>query len=93
MYMYTHTHACMHVRTYVRMHARTHACMHARTHAHTHARTNARAHTHTHTQNKLDEALGSLSTVSGHRADQLSFVALLIYKLSTLQMLVGRAHR
>ena len=44
-------------------------------------------------QHKLDEALGSLSTIKTNQADQLAFVCLLIYKLYTLQMLVTRANR
>lgn len=42
---------------------------------------------------KLDEALGSLSSVSPSRADQLAFVCTLIYKLTTLNMMVNRADR
>ena len=44
-------------------------------------------------QHKLDDALGSLSTVGLARADQLAFVCTLIYKLTTLNMLVNRANR
>lgn len=43
-------------------------------------------------QHKMDEALGSLSSVSPSQADQLSFASLLVYKLSTLQMLINRAN-
>ncbi len=44
-------------------------------------------------QHKLDEALGSLSTLTPQQADQLTFVLALVYKLSTLQLLVARATR
>lgn len=44
-------------------------------------------------QHKLDEALGSLSTVSLAQTDTLRFVLGLVYKLSTLQQLVARATR
>ena len=43
-------------------------------------------------QHKVDDALGSLSSVGSAQADQLSFACLLIYKLSTLQMLINRAN-
>ena len=45
-------------------------------------------------QHKVDDALGSLSSVAPSRsvADQLAFVCLLIYKLSSLQMLINRAN-
>ena len=44
-------------------------------------------------QHKLDEALGSLSTVSGPQADQLAFTTFLIYKLATLQLFISKANR
>lgn len=44
-------------------------------------------------QHKLDEALGSLSTVTAGQADTLTFVLSLVYKLSSLQLLVARATR
>ena len=44
-------------------------------------------------QRKLDEVLGSLSTVSGPQADQLAFTTFLIYKLATLQLFISKANR
>ena len=44
-------------------------------------------------QHNLEEALGSLSSVKGHQADQLAFICLLIYKLTTLQMLISKTNR
>lgn len=44
-------------------------------------------------QHKVDDALGSLSSITTTQADQLNFVCLLIYKLSSLQMLINRANR
>lgn len=43
-------------------------------------------------QHKLDEALGSLSSIKPNQADQLAFVCMLVYKLCTLQMLVTRTN-
>ena len=43
-------------------------------------------------QHKVDDALGSISSVASSQADQLAFVCLLIYKLSSLQMLINRAN-
>lgn len=44
-------------------------------------------------QHKFDDAIGSLSTVTPARADQLVFVSVLVYKLTTLNMLVNQANR
>lgn len=44
-------------------------------------------------QHKFDEAMGSLSSVTPAQADQLSFVSVLVYKLTTLIMLVNQANR
>ena len=44
-------------------------------------------------QLKMDDALGSLSTLSGPQLDQLVFASFLIYKLSTLQLLVRKAQK
>ena len=43
-------------------------------------------------QHKVDDAFGSLSSVSPAQADHLAFACLLIYKLSSLQMLINRAN-
>ena len=43
-------------------------------------------------QHKVDDALGSISSISPSQADQLAFVCLVIYKLSSLQMLINRAN-
>lgn len=44
-------------------------------------------------QYKLDDALGSLSTINPSKADQLAFVCTLIYKLTNLNMLVNETNR
>lgn len=44
-------------------------------------------------QHKLDDALGSLSTVNPSKADQLAFVCTLIFKLTNLTTLVNQANR
>lgn len=44
-------------------------------------------------QHTFDAALGSLSTVTPAKADQLTFVSLLVYKLTSLNMLVKKANR
>ena len=44
-------------------------------------------------QHKFDDALGSLSTVTPSKADQLAFVSVVIYKLTTLNMLACKANR
>lgn len=44
-------------------------------------------------QHKLDDALGSLSTIKPQSADQLAFVCTIIYKLCMLQSLVAKASR
>ncbi len=44
-------------------------------------------------QHTFDDALGSLSTVTPAKADQLTFVSLLVYKLTSLNMLVKKANR
>ena len=43
-------------------------------------------------QHKVDDALGSLGSVPPSQTDQLTFACLLIYKLSSLQMLINRAN-
>ena len=43
-------------------------------------------------QHNFDDALGSLSTVTPPQADQLAFVSLLVYKLTSLTMLVKKAN-
>ena len=43
-------------------------------------------------QHKVDDALGSLSSISPSQADHLAFACLVIYKLSSLQMLINRAN-
>ena len=43
-------------------------------------------------QHKVDDALGSLGSIAPSQADHLAFVCLLVYKLSSLQMLVNRAN-
>ena len=43
-------------------------------------------------QHKVDDALGSLGSVPPAQTDQLTFACLLIYKLSSLQMLINRAN-
>jgi len=44
-------------------------------------------------QHDFDDTMGSLSSVTPSRADQLSFVSVLVYKLTTLNMLVNQANR
>ena len=44
-------------------------------------------------QHKLDDALGSLSTINPSTADVLVFVCTLIYKLTNLNMLVNHTNR
>ena len=44
-------------------------------------------------QHKLDEALGSLSSIPPSRLEALASASFLVYRLATLQMLVGRANR
>lgn len=44
-------------------------------------------------QHKYDDAMGSLSSVKASQADQLTFVSVLVYKLTTLIMLVNQANR
>lgn len=44
-------------------------------------------------QYKVDDALGSLSTINPSKADQLAFVCMLIYKLTSLNMLVNETNR
>lgn len=44
-------------------------------------------------QHKLDDVLGSLSTITVGQTDALTFVLNLVYKLSSLQLLVARAMR
>ncbi len=44
-------------------------------------------------QHDLDNTLGSLSTITPSKADQATFVSILIYKLTTLNMLVDKANR
>ena len=44
-------------------------------------------------QHNFDDAMGSLSTMTPAKADQLAFVSLLIFKLTSLIMLVRQANR
>lgn len=44
-------------------------------------------------QHKLDDALGSLSTLNPSSADQLVFICTLIHKLTNLNMLVNQSNR
>lgn len=44
-------------------------------------------------QHKYDEAMGSLSSITPAKADELSFVSVLLYKLTTLSLLVNQANR
>ena len=44
-------------------------------------------------QHSFDDAMGSLSSVTPGKADQLAFVSLLVYKLTSLNMLVKHANR